>query len=61
MDCFFQLPQFFSVFRVTEPRDIGYMLFVMMIGMVVAAPLGGQLTDRIGARSAQRFWEVCCC
>ena len=48
----FQLPQFFSVFRGTEPREIGYMLFVMMVGMVVAAPLGGQLTDRIGARRA---------
>ena len=46
----FQLPQFFSVFRGTMPREIGYMLFVMMIGMVVAAPVGGQLTDRIGAR-----------
>jgi len=54
----FQLPQFFSVFRVTEPRDIGYMLFVMMIGMVVAAPLGGQLTDRIGARSAALLGSV---
>ncbi|MDU8913822.1 MFS transporter [Aestuariicoccus sp. MJ-SS9] len=48
----FQLPQFFSVFRGTEPRQIGYMLFVMMVGMVIAAPLGGQLTDRIGARGA---------
>ncbi|SDZ19926.1 Predicted arabinose efflux permease, MFS family [Jannaschia faecimaris] len=46
----FQLPQYFSVFRGTEPREIGYMLFVMMVGMVVAAPVGGQLTDRIGAR-----------
>jgi len=48
----FQLPQFFSVFRGTEPREIGYMLFCMMVGMVVAAPLGGYLADRIGARSA---------
>jgi len=48
----FQLPQFFSVFRGTAPREIGYMLFVMMIGMVIAAPIGGQLTDRIGARRA---------
>lgn len=54
----FQLPQFFSVFRMTEPRDIGYMLFAMMIGMVVAAPLGGQLTDRIGARSAALLGSV---
>ncbi len=48
----YQLPQFFSVFRGAAPREIGYMLFVMMIGMVVAAPVGGHLTDRISARSA---------
>lgn len=48
----YQLPQFFAVFRGAAPRDIGYMLFVMMIGMVVAAPVGGHLTDRISARSA---------
>ncbi|MEQ6918209.1 MFS transporter [Halomonas aquatica] len=48
----YQLPQFFSVFRGAHPRDIGYMLFVMMIGMVIAAPVGGHLTDRISARSA---------
>jgi MFS family permease len=48
----FQLPQFFSVFRGSEPREIGYMLFCMMVGMVVAAPVGGQLADRIGARGA---------
>jgi len=46
----FELPQYFSVFRGTSPRDVGYMLFVMMAGMVIAAPLGGQLTDRFGAR-----------
>lgn len=48
----FQLPQFFAVFRHTSPREIGYMLFVMMIGMVIAAPIGGQLTDRFGPRRA---------
>lgn len=48
----FELPQFFTVFRGTAPREIGYMLFLMMIGMVIAAPIGGQLTDRIGARRA---------
>ncbi|MDX1464672.1 MAG: MFS transporter [Halomonas sp.] len=47
----YQLPQFFAVFRGAAPRDIGYMLFVMMIGMVVAAPVGGHLADRISARS----------
>lgn len=48
----FELPQFFSVFRQAQPREVGYMLFVMMIGMVVAAPIGGFLTDRIGSRFA---------
>lgn len=48
----YQLPLFFSVFRGAEPRDIGYMLFGMMIGMVVAAPVGGYLTDRFSPRMA---------
>lgn len=48
----FQLPQFFSMFRGTEPREIGYLLFCMMVGMVVAAPMGGLLADNIGARRA---------
>ena len=48
----FELPQFFTVFRGSASRDVGYMLFVMMIGMVIAAPIGGQLTDRFGARLA---------
>ncbi|MDI3338822.1 MFS transporter [Defluviimonas aestuarii] len=48
----FELPQFFSLFRHAAPREVGYMLFVMMIGMVIAAPIGGQLTDRIGSRFA---------
>jgi MFS family permease len=48
----FELPQFFSVFRDTTPREIGYLLFVMMVGMVIAAPIGGFLTDRFGARRA---------
>ena len=48
----FELPQFFSVFRHAPPRSIGLMLFVMMLGMVIAAPAGGQLTDRVGARLA---------
>jgi MFS family permease len=54
----FELPQFFSVFRETTPRDVGYMLFVMMIGMVIAAPLGGQLTDRAGPRRAAQLGVV---
>lgn len=48
----FALPQFFAVFRGSPPDAVGYMLFVMMIGMVIAAPIGGQLTDRLGARLA---------
>jgi len=48
----FQLPQFFSVFRAAGPRETGYLLFCMMVGWVVGAPLGGQMTDRIGARRA---------
>ncbi len=54
----FQLPQFFSVFRGADPRDIGYMLFCMMVGMVAAAPVGGQLADRVGARRAALFGAV---
>ncbi|MBJ3764527.1 MFS transporter [Maribius pontilimi] len=54
----FQVPQFFSVFRDAAPREIGYLLFVMMIGMVVAGPIGGQLTDRIGAQRAAQAGAV---
>ena len=48
----FQLPQFFQRFRGSAPREIGYMLFAMMIGMVAASPIGGRLTDRWGSRRA---------
>lgn len=48
----FELPQFFTVFRGAAPREIGYMLFVMMVGMVIASPVGGQIVDRAGARLA---------
>jgi MFS family permease len=48
----FQLPQFFEQFRGSAPRDVGYMLFAMMIGMVAASPIGGRLTDRLGSRRA---------
>ncbi len=48
----FQLPAFFEHFRGTPPRAVGLSLFTMMIGMVVASPIGGRATDRLGARLA---------
>lgn len=48
----FQLPAFFEHFRGTPPRAVGLSLFTMMIGMVVASPIGGRATDRLGARRA---------
>jgi MFS family permease len=51
----FQLPQFFVQFRGSTPRDVGYMLFAMMIGMVAASPIGGRLADRVGSRRAGLF------
>ena len=48
----FELPEFFVRFRGSSAREVGYMLFAMMIGMVVSAPAGGRLTDRFGARAA---------
>ncbi len=48
----FQLPAFFEHFRGTPPRAVGYGLFAMMIGMVLASPVGGRLTDRLGAQRA---------
>lgn len=48
----FQLPAFFEHFRGTAPRAVGFSLFTMMIGMVIASPLGGRATDQLGARAA---------
>ena len=48
----FQLPTFFEHFRGTPPRVVGYGFFSMMIGMVVASPVGGRGTDRLGSRAA---------
>ncbi|MFO1149783.1 MAG: MFS transporter [Alsobacter sp.] len=48
----FQLPAYFEQFHETSPRAVGQGLFAMMIGMVVASPLGGRLADRLGARLA---------
>ena len=46
----FMLPQFCARVLHASPREVGYTLFSMMIGMVVSSPLGGRLTDRFGAR-----------
>lgn len=46
----FEFPQFFERFRGTPPREVGYTLFTMMVGMVLMAPVGGRLMDRFGAR-----------
>jgi len=48
----FQLPAYFEHFRGTAPRAVGFSLFTMMLGMVVASPIGGRATDRLGARTA---------
>ena len=48
----FQLPAYFEPFRGTAPRAVGFSLFAMMLGMVVASPIGGRATDRLGARTA---------
>jgi MFS family permease len=48
----FQLPAFFEHFHDTSTRSVGQGLFAMMLGMVVASPLGGRLADRLGARLA---------
>ena len=46
------IPAFFEHFRHTTAREVGFGLFTMMIGMVVAAPLGGRATDQFGAQIA---------
>lgn len=48
----YQMPQFFERWRGDTPREIGHALFAMMLGVVLAAPLGGRLCDRFGARRA---------
>jgi len=48
----FQLPAYFEHFRGTAPRAVGFSLFAMMLGMVVASPIGGRAADRLGARTA---------
>ena len=55
----FELPQFFERFRGTPPREIGYTLFSMMVGMVFLAPVGGRITDHLGARKAGLIGTGC--
>lgn len=48
----FELPQFFTALRGATAKDVGHVLFVMMLGMFVTSPLGGRLADRFGSRAA---------
>jgi MFS family permease len=48
----FQLPQFFTVVRHATAKEVGHVLFVMMLAMFVTSPLGGRLADRFGSRTA---------
>jgi MFS family permease len=47
----FQLPIFFEQVRRIEPGVTGRTIISMMIAMVVSAPLGGRLSERLGART----------
>jgi MFS family permease len=46
----FQLPQFFQQIRGATPKEVGRVLFTMMIAMFASSLLGGRVTDRFGAR-----------
>ncbi len=46
----FQMPVFFTAVRGLRADQVGPALLAMMLAMVVASPLGGRLSDRIGAR-----------
>lgn len=46
----FQLPIFFEQVRGVEPGIIGRSIIVMMLAMVVCSPLGGRISERLGAR-----------
>ena len=48
----FELPQFFTALRGATAKDVGHLLFVMMLAMFVTSPLGGRLADRFGSRVA---------
>jgi EmrB/QacA subfamily drug resistance transporter len=47
----FQLPIFFEQVRGVQPGVTGRTIIGMMIAMVVFAPFGGRLSERIGART----------
>jgi EmrB/QacA subfamily drug resistance transporter len=47
----FLLPQFFQQVRGATAKEVGRVLFVMMIATFVTSPIGGRLVDRIGARA----------
>ncbi|HEX7672307.1 MAG TPA: MFS transporter, partial [Polyangiaceae bacterium] len=48
----FELPQFFTAVRGATAKEVGHVLFVMMLAMFVTSPLGGRLADRFGSRVA---------
>lgn len=48
----FELPQLFERIRGATPKQVGHVLFFMMIAMFATSTLGGRLTDRFGARVA---------
>ena len=47
----FQLPIFFEQVRNVEAGVTGRTIIAMMIGMVVFSPLGGRVSERVGARA----------
>ncbi len=46
----FQMPHIYKQLHDVTPTALGAVLFAMMGGMVVGAPLGGRLADRFGTR-----------
>lgn len=48
----YRMPQFFECMRGDSPREVGHALFAMIMDVVLAAPVGGRLTDRFDARNA---------
>lgn len=54
----FELPQLFEKIRGATPKEIGHVLFFMMIAMFATSTVGGRLTDRFGARTAALIGAV---
>jgi MFS family permease len=54
----FALPQLFERIRGSSPKEVGHILFFMMIAMFATATVGGRLTDRLGARTAALMGAV---